>query len=272
MLPVTPMQRRLLEARYSNAKGRIIPMHHAFKIIKFGPATRMGMIFMPVLFLLGVWLSFGHIVTFWHEVFSFWMTRLVPDGAVGHTLVGIIGQSVNMPYPDLKAELPTVTGSWINLIVCAVIFIISLFMPGKMMPATYLIRAALFIQASASVYFLLSPHEFPYTISSYVIDMLSLGLYMLFMVPFVLALVFYIFDFPIWWKCFITLATLLFFSIGLPMQYMMHAYILHSTSYIFLPVLYFLFGVLLDVLMFINFYAIGMGRSRDQRSDLGRYA
>lgn len=273
MLPGNELQRRLLETRYSNAKGRIIPMHHAFKIIKFGPATRLGMIFMPVFFLLGVWLLFNPVALVWGEIFAFWAQHLGPEGAtVGHTLVGIIGQSVNMPYPALESTLPTTTGSWLNLAVCAVLFILSLFMPGNWMPGTYLIRASLFIQASASVYFLLNPDEFHYTIASYTIDMLSLGMYMLFMVPLVLALVFYIFDFPLWWKGLVTLMTLVFFVLGLPMQYMMHAYIIHKTSYLFLPLLYFLFGVLLDVLMFINFYAIGMSRTRDQSSDLGRYA
>jgi hypothetical protein len=190
MLPGNRLQQRLLETRYSNAKGGIIPMHHAFKIIKFGPATRLGMIFMPVLFLLGVWLSFNHIALIWHEVFAFWMTKLAMDGGVGHTLVGVIGQSVNMPYPMLDSTLPTTTGSWLNLVICAILCILSLFMPGSWMPGTYLARASLFIQASASVYFLLNPNEFHYTIASYTVDMLSLGMYMLFMVPLVLALVF----------------------------------------------------------------------------------
>ena len=271
MLPEN-RKRRLLETRYSNTQGRIIPMHHAFKIIKFGPATRMGMIFMPVVFLLAVWMSFGYIGLFWEEVFKFWMPKLFPEGKIGHTLVGIIGQSVNMPYPELNAEMPATSHNWINLAVCVLLFVLSLLLPAWMMPGIYLARASLFIQASASVYFLLSPDYFPYTLTSYVVDMLMMGMYLLFMIPLVLALVFYVFDFPIWWKALVTFACIGFFIVGLPMQYLLHAYIIQTTSLLFLPLLYFLFGILLDVLMFINFYAIGMSRGRDQTSDLGRYA
>ncbi len=272
MLPVSKLQRKLLESRYSNSKGSIIPMHHAFKIIKFGPATRIGMIFMPVLFILGVWLSFGLIASFWDQVFNYWMVRLYENGHVGHMLIGVIGQSVNLPYPDLTTSIPVPSHVWLNILACVILFVLSFLLPGQMMPFTYLTRFTLIIQASVSVYFLISPDYFPYTLAGYVTDMLTLGMYILFMVPFVLALVFYIFDFPIWWKCFITVATLSFFIIGMPMQYMLHAYILHATSYLFLPVLYFTCGVLLDVLMFINFYAIGMAWSRDKSANLGRYA
>lgn len=272
MLPGSDLQRRLLKARYSNTKGRIIPMHHAFKIIKFGPATRLGMIFMPALFIIGVWLSFASVALVWEHIFTFWMGKLFQDGKVTHSVVGIIGQSVNLPYPDLSARLPSMSETWLSLIICTLLFILTLLMPQRLMPATYLARAVLFIQASAGIYFLLNPKEFPYTLPAYLTDMLSMGMYLLFFVPLVLALVFYIFDFSIWWKSIITIATLAFFLVALPMQYMLHAYIIHHTSYLFLPILYFLFGVLLDVLLFINFYAIGMSRGRDQTSDLGRYA
>lgn len=272
MLPESKLQRRLLETRYSNTKGRIIPMHHAFKIIKFGPSTRIGMIFMPVVFIIAIWMSFGMIAHFWEEVFRFWLSKLAAGTTIGHAQVGIIGQSVNMPYPELAASLPVTSHCWFNLVVCALLLILSLFMPANFMPVTYLSRAALLIQASSSVYFLLSPKLFLYTLPLYLTDMLTLGMYMLFLIPIVLSLVFYIFDFPIWWKLMVTVAAIAFFLLAIPMQYMLHAYIIHATSYLFLPILYFLFGMLLDVLMFINFYAIGMSRGRDQSSDLGRYA
>ena len=214
-------------------------------------------------------MSFGQIARFWEAVFTFGRSKLVAGATVAHTQVGIIGQSVNMPYPDLSATLPVISHCWFNLVVCALLLILSLFMPARLMPVTYLSRAALMIQASSSVYFLLSPKLFIYTLPLY---LMTLGMYMLFLVPIVLSLVFYIFDFPIWWKLMVTIAAIAFFILAIPMQYMLHAYIIHATSYLFLPILYFLFGMLLDVLMFINFYAIGMSRGRDQSSDLGRYA
>jgi hypothetical protein len=213
MLPET-RKKRLLETRYSNSQGRIIPMHHAFKIIKFGAATRMGMIFMPVIFILGMWMSFGYVGMFWEEVFAFWLPKLFDNVQIGHTMVGIIGQSVNMPYPQLDAAIPTASHSWINLGVCALLCLLSFLLPSWMMPGIYLARASLFIQASASVYFLLNPDYFPYTLTTYVVDMLMMGMYLLFMIPLVLALVFYIFDFPIWWKALVTLSTLGFFVVG----------------------------------------------------------
>jgi hypothetical protein len=51
---------------------------------------------------------------------------------------------------------------------------------------------------------------------------------------------------------------------------MLHAYIIHEWTLLFLPLMYLLFGTLLDVLMFVSMYAFGMSWRSDAKAMHGR--
>lgn len=44
----------------------------------------------------------------------------------------------------------------------------------------------------------------------------------------------------------------------IPMQYVAHAYLIHTFSLLYMPVLFLMFGLMIDVFVFIAFYAWGM--------------
>jgi hypothetical protein len=248
--------------RYRNSHGRVIPIHHAFRTVKLNSFSRTSAVVLPVFFLALVWLFLPMIFDLWGGIFSFWMTHIYHGDIASEPQV-IFGQNIYLPYPALEAEMPTKPLVILNFLGCFVIFAVSLLLPKKTMPLNYLLRTIIVIQATASINRLVSPDFFPYTLKIYMLDSLTLCVYMLMLLPPLLGLVYYIFDYPVWRKILLTILMLGYFLVFIPCQYMLHAYLIHEYTMIVLPVLYIFFGMLLDVLTFVSIYAYGMSwRSR----------
>ncbi len=259
--------------RYSNAKGKIIPLHHAFRTVQFNTDTILISLLLTILFSIVTWLLVPGIVTFWEYVYRISTSIFFHGNKSGYQDISILGIIVPIPHTNIEAELPKERDVWVNIIVCTVIFLISFVLPGRIAPITYLIRAALIIQASASIYFFINPDHFPYHLSNYAVDCQALCLLLMIFIPLILGFIYYIFDFSFLKKFLLTAMILLYFTITVPLQYILHSYIIYHFTYLFLPVLYFLFAILLDILMFICLYSYGMSWSRLEReSKLGRYA
>jgi len=126
------------------------------------------------------------------------------------------------------------------------------------MPVIYLLRAFAFIQTCALVYFAITPASFPYTVADYQSGMLLAGLFVISLVPVLLGATFFIFDFGLPKKLFLTVITMLHLSLLIPMQYLLHVYLIQKYSMLFMPILFFFFGLPLDIFVFIAFYAWGM--------------
>jgi hypothetical protein len=77
------------------------------------------------------------------------------------------------------------------------------------------------------------------------------------LVPVLYAFTFYLLNFSLAQKLFLTVATMIHLVLLVPQQYMLQVYLLHG-SVLFMPVLYFVFGPFLDILAFIGFYSWGM--------------
>ena len=243
--------------RYGNAKGSIIPMHHAFKTLHLGSVSRMSAVVLPVFFSAFLWLFLPSIMNLWDHIFFFWMQNIYGSG-VGYAPVNILGQDLSIPYPLLDADAPSEIFVHRNLAVCIVAFFITLLISKRLAPFTYFTRAILLIQASASIDRMVSADFFPYTLKGYIVDAMIECTYMLFLIPILLGAVYYIFDFAPWKKILLTLMILGYFFITIPCQYMLHAYIIHEGTLLFLPLMYMMFGTLIDVLMFISLYSFGM--------------
>ncbi|MBY0544590.1 MAG: hypothetical protein K2Q14_03460 [Gammaproteobacteria bacterium] len=118
-----------------------------------------------------------------------------------------------------------------------------------------------------SIFFLINPDSPPYELSNYIKGMLNLGIYLLLLLAPLLTLIYYIFDFAFWRKFAVTFFIIAYFIIALPLQYMLQALIISSVSMLFMPVLYLLFGALLDTLMFVGWYSWAMtwaGREKQE--------
>lgn len=260
---------RLSDMRYSNARGKVIPLHHAFLTLQMKSSTRISAMVLPFIFMAAVWFALPTITSFWGDVMEYWMQRIY-NGHAASNQISILGQSVNLPYPVLEAPAPSYDMVYWNLVICIELLVASFLIPGKFAPFNYLMRSAIIIQGSASLDRMFSSVMFPYTLPVYIQDMLSLSIYLIFLLPLTLAFVYYIFDFGIWRKLFLTTIMLGYFCIAIPCQYMLHAYLITEWTLLFLPLFYLLFGTLLDVLMFVAIYSIGMSWNSRESARQGR--
>ena len=264
-----PLGAHFKNLRYSNTSGKIIPLHHAFLTLRMHRASRVASFVLPIFFVAAIWLLLPVITTSWGSIFNFWMQNIY-DGHVSYRPMTIFTQSVNIPYPVLEAALPSVDASYWNLVICIIVFVLSFLVSPRLAPFNYLMRSMLIIQASASIDRMLSPNFFPYTLPVYIQDMMYISIYLLFTLPIVLGFVYYIFDFGLWRKIMLTVFMFAYFLVAIPCQYMLHAYIIHEWTVLFLPIMYLLFGILLDVLMFMSIYSVGMSWHNNKTARQGR--
>lgn len=241
-----------------------IAMHHAFHTIRFTKATMLTVLLLPVVFDFILWWQLDNIISFWHDILVFWSEMMdVGDPIVSHSFY-LLFSSADLPIISLSVAFPTKTQVNINLLASIAIFILTVLLPERMTPISYLIRVCVLIHLSAVVYFVINPSDFPYQLEEHLSGGLGLGIYILFIIPPLLGLVHYIFDFSIYRKILITILMLGYFILLIPMQYLLHALILHQFSMIFLPILYLMFGLLLNVLSCVSLYSYAMSWKKQE--------
>ena len=206
---------------------------------------------------LGWLLGLRAVCHLWLIVISYWTRALNMEGSVTalpqHWL-----RILNVSLPFVSVQAGTITPAiWLGtLCVTAGVFALT-FLGSGHSPWVYLVRALVFIQASAHIYFAVASARFPHDIPTYTMGMLSFGILLIGMIPVVLAFTYYLFDFSLGKKLGLSLLLMGHLTLFFPLQYILHAYVLHF-SMLFMPILYFAFGPFLDVLIFVCFYSWGM--------------
>jgi len=261
MIKQALLNNKILKFRHLGNKGTRIPMHRSMRRTKLSWLTIISIILLPVFFDVMIWNYLGVITDLWADILNFCMNKLGLNGQISYSTQEFFGKTIYIPFPDLPISLPLERSIWLNIIVSLSILLLSVFIPKNYLPAAYILRAILIIQISASVYFMINPETTPYNMQNYISGMLLLGIYLIFIIAPVLALIYYIFNFSLWQKLILTLMTIAYFILLLPFQYMLHAVIISSGSLLFMPVLYLFFGPLLDTLLFVGFYSWAMSWS-----------
>ncbi len=248
---------KIQQSRKTSAQGTLIRMHRSMRSIDFTPSIILSIMLLPLLFDFILYANLSSITLFWANIMNFWISRINPHGHLSYMDISLLGQTLFIPVPEVPLAAPSHSAVWINLIACILIMVITDFLPKKYLPAIYLLRAALVIQFSASIYFFIHPDKVPYDMSNYLYGVMALGFYLLFLISPLLALIYYIFDFAFFNKLVTTLMIIMYFIIALPFQFLLHSLII-GISPLFMPVMYLLFGLLLDVLMFVALYSWAM--------------
>jgi hypothetical protein len=130
-------------------------------------------------------------------------------------------------------------------------------LPSRLIPIIYLLRGILLVPATALLYFALLPARFPHTPDSYMQGLVTAGIALISIVPLLFGLTYYIFDFGLLKKAFLTAVTMVHLALFLPLQVLLQALFLQKTV-LFMPVLYIIFGMPVNILIIIAFYSWGM--------------
>lgn len=125
-------------------------------------------------------------------------------------------------------------------------------------PLVYFLRAVVLIHGSSVLFHALPGRTLPYDPGLYVSGMLSVGAVMVGLVPIVLSATHFLFDFGTPRKIALMVVTMAWMAVLVPVQYAVHALLLHYGGMVFLPLLFILLGLPVDVFLFIALYAWGM--------------
>ena len=169
----------------------------------------------------------------------------------------------------MLTPLPGTAALRIATVATSLLFGGTLLLPIRFTPLRYFLRLLAVVQGTAILFFALSAESFPYRLQDHVFSLLSAGLVVMGLVPLVLGLTLHVFDLGFWKKLFLTLAVLTHLVLFVPLQVLVHFWlVLHGTALV-MPVLFLVFGLLLDVLVFVAFYGWALSwRGELERRDL----
>jgi hypothetical protein len=229
-------------------------MHRALAQFRLDPMN-----FILVVLLSCVWLVLlPQVCDFWHRVLLLGFRFLPLHGDLGlarHHLTGFI--SFQIPYPRMEPLLPSPQVWWITCAVTLALFASSFLLSGHLIPLRSLLRGVLLVPATALLYFVFLPASFPHTPDSYMKGFVTSGVTLISIVPLLFGLTYYIFPFGLMKKLFLTALTMTHLALFLPLQVLLQALLLQKTV-LFMPVLYIIFGMPVNILITVAFYSWGM--------------
>ena len=232
-------------------------MHRAMARLVLSPLDLLSSAALVVLSTF-VWLiSLDRICRFWKLVMVEGM-RTLPL----HARLGLRGHHVTpyirfeIPFPRVDGVFPDTQTWWLTSAIVAVLFAATFLLPNTWIPARYVARSVLLVQVSAQLFFLWSPARFPHTPDSYLEGLVTYGTVFISFVPMLFGITYYIFPFGLIKGAFLTAVTMIHLSVFFPLQILVQALVLQQ-SVLFMPVLYVVFGLPVEVLILICFYSWG---------------
>lgn len=267
------LRKRAEKLRNIGHFGGTISQHRALLTLPMRASNYVPAISMALLLFFAYLFSLEYLYLAWSWVLQ-WCSDLfhmnLQQGSFGFE-VGIF--KVYVPYLKIGAATPTNLEWSVGLIITAVTFLVSFFMPVRFIPFAYLLRALSLIHAISVAYFLFFSNYFPYSLASYHAVMMLAGLIFTGLVPLLYGFIYYIFDETVLKKLWLTILTMSHLLILVPLQYFAQAYLIHEFSLMYMPVLFLMFGLIIDVFVLIAFYSWGMsweGAIPAQAKDLSK--
>jgi hypothetical protein len=250
--------------RFRGHRGGVISMHRALTRFVLVP---LDLITSSLLVLL---LSFAWIVSLpWLcRMWSYALENGMKMLAL-HTELGLTERHITpyirfvIPFPKMEGIAPDAWTWWSTAAAVCLLYAASYFFPKRLLPVTYLLRAVLLLQVTALLYFLFIPARFPHTPDSYMEGLVSYRIALISAVPALFGLTYYIFKFGLVKKIALTALTMSYLSLFLPVEILLQAMVLEK-SVLFMPILYIVFGLPVDILIILAFYSWGMSWPSDQ--------
>jgi hypothetical protein len=251
-------------SRFRGHRGGLITMHRALATFVLDPMDLVTVALLVLVFSFAWVVSLPWLCRMWSYALQNGIKALALHTEVGLTEYHITSYiRFVVPFPKIEGIPPSATIWWSATAVVCLLFAASYLLPKRFLPVTYLLRAILFIQATAQLYFLFTPSSFPHTPDSYMEGLMSYRIALISVVPALFGLTYYIFKFSLIKKIGLTLMTMGHLSLFLPLQTLLQAMVLRK-SVLFMPVLYIVFGLPVDILIILAFYSWGMSWSSDE--------
>jgi hypothetical protein len=250
--------------RFRGHRGGVITMHRALTSFILEPLNLITASLLVLLFSFAWIVLLPWLCRMWRYVLENGMKILALHAELGlteHHITPYIRFVI--PFPKMEGIAPDAWTWWSTAAVVCLLYAASYFFPKKLTPVTYFLRAALSVQVTALLYFLLIPARFPHTPDSYLEGLVSYRIALISAVPALFGLSYYIFKFGLIKKIALTTLTMSYLSLFLPVQILLQAMVLEK-SVLFMPILYIVFGLPVDILIVVAFYSWGMSWPGEQ--------
>jgi len=253
------LKQRVEALRNTGHFGGIISPHRALLTIPLRRREFLPSLGLALLVLVAYILSLHEIAAVWTSLLR-WCLDLLGYHEIRLANFGfsIAGYDIYAPYARLGAAVPD-AGQWnAAVILTSIVLVSSLVLPDRFTPLAYLLRAMALIHAISIIYFTFWPQYYPYSLAGYHALMMLAGMAFIAIVPIVYSLTYYIFDVSLIKKLAVTLITMLYLGLVIPLQYFAQLYLIHTLSLLYMPILFLMFGLMIDVFLLIAFYAWAM--------------
>ena len=255
-------ERTLTEVRRRGVRGGVIGTHRSMASGHLTPSLVLSTVIVPLLLAGTVVIALGPVADVWRQAIDFLRGVLNLPGETGVREVSVGGiLSFAMPYLTTPATVPGVRENVIVGAVCALALAVSFALPKRFLPLSYYLRFGTLVQLTTFLYFAIRPDVFPYALPPYLLSLMDLGTAVLVVVPLVYGLTLFPFDIALWRKVLLTAMTVLYLAVLLPVQMVLHAYAIHHLSLLVMPPLFFLWGILPHIFVFVSLYGWGMSWS-----------
>ena len=263
------MSRFAQRGRFRGHRGGVIAMHRALARYVLEPLDLVMAALLVLLFSCAWIVSLPWLCRLWGYLLGNGIKIMGLHAKIGlteHYVTPYIRFSV--PYPRVEGIAPDAWTWWSTAAVVCLAYAASYFFPKRATPVTYLLRGVLFIQISALLYFLLAAARFVHTPDSYMEGLVSYQIALFSFVPTLFGLTYYIFKFSPTQKIALTVLTMSHLSLFLPLHILLQTMLLEK-SVLFMPVLYIVFGLPVDIIIILGFYSWGMSWSSDRNVESG---
>jgi len=262
--------RRLERIRIRGVKGGVIAPHRSMVGLPW-TIWRLFTTLLLVAFGLGIlWAAIPWLGQGWQLAFDRARDFLRIDAPLGDQLLSLPGGiTLTLPVLAVHTPLPGTGTLWIAGIVSAALLLLSFPLPERFTPLKYFLRLIALLEGIAIAFFALRPASFPYQLQDHVFILLTAGLVVMALVPVILGFTLHVFDLALWKKALLTVALLVHLAVFIPLQALVHLAIVLRASAVVMPVLFLLFGLLPDVLIFVAFYGWALSwRGEFERKEL----
>jgi hypothetical protein len=251
--------RLLGELRARGSRGGRIGEHRSMTAGRLTTSRLVSMVVMPALLSAVVVIGFRPLGEAWGMALARLASFLRLPGGVDYASVSLgTFLSFRVPFLQTPGPLPGPAHVWIVGGACVAVLALSFLLPPRFLPLRYFLRFATLVQLTALLDFAIRPGAFPYALPQYGLGFLQAGCAVMALVPLVLGLTFFPFDIALWRKVALTLMVVAHFAVLLPLQVALHVYVVHHLSLLAMPTMFFIWGILIEIFVFVAFYGWGM--------------
>lgn len=246
---------RFRQLRQRGYRGEQIPQHRAFRRLKL--SWRLGV---SVLVLMPLWiaayvLAYPVLVDWWYQSTQFWVEQLGLPATVVRVPLDAIFVTFDRIGIDLVPQAITLRVWLVHAGVTLFAFLWTFRMSERSLPLSYLIRIICTLHAVSLTFFLFFESAFPYVVLDHTRDFFGFTLFFHLIVPLILTASYYVLEGSWRLQTAATAVIISYYLIAVPFQLVAHAALIWLLSPLAMPVLYLLFGPMMNVLTFVALYA-----------------